>query len=96
MALDAPARVRSLTLIGTSVHCDNHTKAVSQRWAETYRDAGFDAYLLRLVKDLYYPTSSRPTPRSWASLSPAVPHRTWARCSPGPTPSERSTCGAAC
>jgi len=55
MALDAPARVRSLTLIGTSVHCDNHTKAVSQRWAETYRDAGFDAYLLRLVKDLYYP-----------------------------------------
>jgi 3-oxoadipate enol-lactonase len=55
MALDAPARVRSLTLIGASVHCDNHTKAVSQRWAETFRDEGFDAYLLRLVKDLYYP-----------------------------------------
>jgi pimeloyl-ACP methyl ester carboxylesterase len=55
LALDAPARVRGLTLIGTSVHCDNHTKAVSQRWAETYRDEGFDAYLLRLVKDLYYP-----------------------------------------
>jgi 3-oxoadipate enol-lactonase len=55
LALDAPARVRSLTLIGSSVHCDNHTKAVSQRWAETYRDEGFDAYLLRLVKDLYYP-----------------------------------------
>jgi 3-oxoadipate enol-lactonase len=55
LALDSPARVRSLTLIGSSVHCDNHTKAVSQRWAETYRDEGFDAYLLRLVKDLYYP-----------------------------------------
>jgi pimeloyl-ACP methyl ester carboxylesterase len=55
MALDLPLRVKSLTLIATSVHCDNHTKAVSQRWAETFRDEGFDAYLLRLVKDLYYP-----------------------------------------
>ncbi len=55
MALDTPTRVRSLTLAATSVQCDNHTKAVSQRWAETYRDEGFDAYLLRLAKDLYYP-----------------------------------------
>ncbi|MCI4339866.1 MAG: alpha/beta hydrolase [Thermoplasmata archaeon] len=55
MALDTPERVRSLTLAATSVNCDNHTKAVSQRWADTYRDEGFDAYLLRLVKDLYYP-----------------------------------------
>jgi 3-oxoadipate enol-lactonase len=55
LALDRPARVRSLTLIGSSVHCDNHTKGVSQRWSDTYRDEGFDAYLLRLVKDLYYP-----------------------------------------
>ena len=55
LALDAPQRVRSLTLAATSVHCDNHTKAVSQRWADTFRDEGFDAYLLRLVKDLYYP-----------------------------------------
>jgi pimeloyl-ACP methyl ester carboxylesterase len=54
-ALDAPGRLRSLTLIGSSVHCDNHTKAVAQRWAETYRDEGFDAYVLRLVKDLFYP-----------------------------------------
>jgi 3-oxoadipate enol-lactonase len=54
-ALDDPAKLRSLVLIATSVHCDNHTKAVSRRWAEVFREEGFDAYVLRLVKDLFYP-----------------------------------------
>jgi pimeloyl-ACP methyl ester carboxylesterase len=55
LALEHPKRVRSLTLIGAASHCDQHTKAVIDRWAETYRDEGFDAYYLRRLKDLYYP-----------------------------------------
>jgi 3-oxoadipate enol-lactonase len=54
-ALDAPAYERSMTLVGASSHCDNHTRAVARNWAETYRNDGFDAYMLRLLKDLYYP-----------------------------------------
>lgn len=53
--LDDPARLRSLTVINSAPHCDPHTRAVLERWAETYRTEGFDAYVLRLVKDLYYP-----------------------------------------
>jgi pimeloyl-ACP methyl ester carboxylesterase len=55
LALEQPDRVRSLTLIGAASHCDQHTKAVIDRWAETYREEGFDAYYLRRLKDLYYP-----------------------------------------
>jgi pimeloyl-ACP methyl ester carboxylesterase len=55
VALDAPGRLRSLVLVSSASHCDNHTRAVAERWAETYRTEGFDAYVLRLVKDLVYP-----------------------------------------
>lgn len=54
-ALDHPDRVRRLVVIGAAAHCDNHTRAVAERWAEVYRDEGFDAYALRLLKDLFYP-----------------------------------------
>lgn len=54
-ALDSPARCRSLVLIGSASHCDAHTRAVAQNWADTYRDEGFDGYALRLLKDLFYP-----------------------------------------
>lgn len=53
--LDHPERVRRLVVIGAAAHCDNHTRAVAERWAEVYRDEGFDAYALRLLKDLFYP-----------------------------------------
>ncbi len=55
LALDLPARVRSLIVIGGATHCDQHTRAVADRWAETFQKEGFDAYLLRLLKDLFYP-----------------------------------------
>ncbi len=55
LALDRPTRVKSLVVIGGATHCDNHTRAVADRWAETYQKEGFDAYLLRLLKDLFYP-----------------------------------------
>jgi 3-oxoadipate enol-lactonase len=55
LALDHPDRVRSLALIGAGLYCDKHTQAIGERWAETYRDEGYEAYVLRLVKDLYYP-----------------------------------------
>lgn len=54
-AVHEPTKVRSLVTLGASGHCDNHTKAIGQRWADTYRDEGFDAYALRLLKDLFYP-----------------------------------------
>ncbi|MCI4317245.1 MAG: alpha/beta hydrolase, partial [Thermoplasmata archaeon] len=54
-AFDHPERVRSLVLIGAASHCDAHTRAVADRWAETLRTDGFDAYLLRLLKDLFSP-----------------------------------------
>ncbi len=55
MALDLPGRVRSLTLIGGAVYTDGLTRAVTERWAETYTKEGADALSLRLLKDLYYP-----------------------------------------
>ncbi|MCI4318658.1 MAG: alpha/beta fold hydrolase [Thermoplasmata archaeon] len=55
LALDHPQRLRSLTLIGSAAQCDGHTRAIATHWAEVYRDEGFDAYALRLLKDLYYP-----------------------------------------
>ncbi|MCI4329622.1 MAG: alpha/beta fold hydrolase [Thermoplasmata archaeon] len=55
LALKDPSRVTSLTLVSSAGHCDAHTRSVGQRWADTYREEGFDAFVLRLLKDLYYP-----------------------------------------
>jgi pimeloyl-ACP methyl ester carboxylesterase len=55
LALDHGNRLRSLTLIGSAAQCDGHTRAIGQHWAEVYQTEGFDAYALRLLKDLYYP-----------------------------------------
>ena len=55
IGLDAPQRVRSLTLIGGSVYIDGHTRSIAERWAETYAQGGPDALAIRLLKDLYYP-----------------------------------------
>jgi 3-oxoadipate enol-lactonase len=54
-ALDHPERVQSLALLSSAAHCDGHTKSVVAGWAEAYRDEGFDAYVLHLMKDLYAP-----------------------------------------
>ncbi len=53
--LDHPERVASLVSIAGAVNIDNHTRAIVDRWVETYRTDGFEAYVLRLAKDLYYP-----------------------------------------
>jgi len=43
-------------VVGMSAgHCDAHTRGIGQRWADTYREEGFDAFALRILKDLYYP-----------------------------------------
>ncbi len=55
LALDSAPRIRSLVVIGAAAHCDAHTRAVGENWAETYRKEGYDAYILRLLKDLYSP-----------------------------------------
>ena len=55
LGLDAPEKVRSVTLISGAAYTDGHTRSVAERWAETYADAGPDALAIRLLKDLYYP-----------------------------------------
>jgi 3-oxoadipate enol-lactonase len=55
LGLDVPERVRSVSLIGGSVYTDGHTRAIAERWAETYTKEGPDALALRLLKDVYYP-----------------------------------------
>ncbi|HZY91807.1 MAG TPA: alpha/beta hydrolase [Thermoplasmata archaeon] len=55
MALDHPGRLKSLVVIGAATHCDNHTRGIIDRWAATFQKEGFDPYVLRLLKDLYYP-----------------------------------------
>jgi pimeloyl-ACP methyl ester carboxylesterase len=54
-AVHSPTRVRSLVLISSAGHAEQHTRGIVDRWATTLRDDGFDAYALRLLKDLYYP-----------------------------------------
>ena len=54
-ALDHPDRVRSLTMVGGAAYTDSHTRAVAERWEETYSQEGTDRFALRLLKDLYYP-----------------------------------------
>jgi pimeloyl-ACP methyl ester carboxylesterase len=53
--LERPERVSSLTMISGAAYTDSHTRAVAERWAETYAKEGPDRFALRLLKDLYYP-----------------------------------------
>ncbi len=53
--LDRPERVRSLTMISGAAYTDAHTRAIADRWSETYAKEGPDRFALRLLKDLYYP-----------------------------------------
>jgi 3-oxoadipate enol-lactonase len=55
LTLDRPERVRSLTIMGGAAYTDSHTRAVAQRWADTFAKEGPDRFALRLLKDLYYP-----------------------------------------
>lgn len=55
LALDVPARARSLVLVSGAAYTDAHTRAVADRWSETYVKEGPDPFALRLLKDLYYP-----------------------------------------
>ncbi|MGI0156330.1 MAG: alpha/beta fold hydrolase, partial [Thermoplasmata archaeon] len=55
LALDHPQRVRGLVMISGAAYTDNHTRSITQRWAETYSTEGADAFGLRILKDLYYP-----------------------------------------
>ncbi len=53
--LERPERVRSLTMVSGAAYTDSHTRAVADRWAETYTKQGPDRFALRLLKDLYDP-----------------------------------------
>jgi 3-oxoadipate enol-lactonase len=55
LTLDHPERVRGLVMVSGAAYTDNHTRSISQRWAQTLDHDGRDAFGLRLLKDLYYP-----------------------------------------
>jgi 3-oxoadipate enol-lactonase len=55
IALDHPERTRSLTMVSGAAYTDAHTRAIAERWSETYAKEGPDRFALRLLKDLYYP-----------------------------------------
>ncbi|HTT14475.1 MAG TPA: alpha/beta fold hydrolase [Thermoplasmata archaeon] len=55
IALDAPERTRSLTMISGAAYVDAHTRSIAERWSDLYAKEGGDAFALRLLKDLYYP-----------------------------------------
>ena len=55
LTLDHASRVRGLVMVSGAAYTDNHTRSISQRWAQTLREDGRDAFGLRLLKDLYYP-----------------------------------------
>jgi len=55
LTLDHPERARSLTMVSGLAYTDAHTRAVAERWSETYTKEGPDRFALRLLKDLYYP-----------------------------------------
>ena len=54
-ALDRSDGLRSLTMVSGAAYTDPHTRAVAERWEETYAREGPDAFALRVLKDLYYP-----------------------------------------
>jgi 3-oxoadipate enol-lactonase len=54
-AIDSTPAFRSLTSISGSSHCDAHTRAVAENWARTYREAGLELYVQRLLRDIYSP-----------------------------------------
>jgi len=54
-ALDHPERVRGLVMVSGAAYTDSHTRSIAQRWTDTYRTDGPDAFGLRILKDLYYP-----------------------------------------
>jgi pimeloyl-ACP methyl ester carboxylesterase len=55
IGLDTPEHARSVVLVAGSAYTDGHTRAIGERWAETYAKEGPDAFAIRLLKDLYYP-----------------------------------------
>ncbi|HXW67522.1 MAG TPA: alpha/beta fold hydrolase [Thermoplasmata archaeon] len=55
LTLDHPERVRGLVMVSGAAYTDNHTRAITQRWADTLEKEGRDALGLRMLKDLYYP-----------------------------------------
>ena len=55
ITLDWRDRIRSLTMVSGAAYTDAHTRAVAERWSDTYTKEGADRFALRILKDLYYP-----------------------------------------
>ena len=77
LGLNSPDRVRSVTLVGGAVYTDGHTRAVAERWAETYTKEGPDALAIRLLKDVYYPDWIEAHMELADRVREEVPRRDW-------------------
>lgn len=55
LALEHPDRLHGVILVATAPHSDKFTIAVATGWAEAFKSGGIEAYLDRLMKDIFYP-----------------------------------------
>jgi pimeloyl-ACP methyl ester carboxylesterase len=55
LASEHPEQIRTLGLLAGATHVDGHTREILQRFQDTYNAEGFDAYFLRVLKDVFYP-----------------------------------------
>ncbi len=55
LALEHPERLRGLVLVSTTAHADRYTREVLARWMQVFREQGAEAYLNRLLQDVFYP-----------------------------------------
>jgi pimeloyl-ACP methyl ester carboxylesterase len=55
LALEHPEDVRGLVLVSTTAHVDRYTREVMARWLKVFQEQGLEAYLNRLVQDVFSP-----------------------------------------
>ncbi len=54
LALHRPDRVRSLALVSGAAHAGPQMRNVTEEWRRVREEQGLDAFVLRLVKDVYF------------------------------------------
>lgn len=55
LALEHPEELRGIVLVSTTAHVDRYTREVETRWMQVFREEGVEAYLNRLLQDVFYP-----------------------------------------
>jgi pimeloyl-ACP methyl ester carboxylesterase len=53
LAIEHPERLHGIVLAATAPYLDIDTRTMGQRWMDIYQREGVDAYLSRVVKDIF-------------------------------------------